>query len=537
MPRRISAALLCVFCLTAISSGSNAPRQYGKSPGHEAIPVRLPDGTLRIYFFRGENSREEDEEIASISSTDGGKSWSNPETVLKTPGRHWVVYPLVARDNVIHLFFLKWREGKTFLDVWHTRSTEEANNWKEPKLIFKGRVGSLRSAIQLSNGRIVLPLHYRVDRSWSKRGEGMDSFLYKGQSNLTTAYSDDNGETWKLSSAALKAPAGSIPTHGAAEPVLIELRDGRVWMLIRTQRGRLYESFSRQGIEWTEPRPSQLIASDSPAALTRLRDGRIVLFWNACQRFPYAIGGRHVLHGAISNDEGKTWGGMREVYRDPTRNQPPPRGGDFGTSYAAAVETSNGNLLLATGQGDAKALMVVDPAWFTEKHQTDDFAGGLNAWSVFGTNGVSLINHPTIGKARVLSMQPPEVNWTSGAVWNFPAGQRGKVRVRVFPRNGFAGTAISLTDTFSPPFDEEGELAAIYTFQIAGVVKVGIWNTLEFKWTQYGKCKVWVNGKLVALIAEQRQSVTGVGYLRLKYPTGGNSSGALLIERVEATVL
>jgi predicted neuraminidase len=536
MFRTISVVLVLLVC-TAGAIASKPPRIHGKSPGHEAVPVRLPDGSLRIYFFQGQDETEEREEIASISSTDGGVSWSKPETVLKTPGRHWVVSPLVAKDGAIHLFFLKWREEKTFLDVWHTRSSAAGDNWEEPKLIFKGRVGSLRSAIQLGSGRIVLPLHYRVDRSWSKRGEGMDSFLYKGQANVTTAYSDDNGATWKLSPAALKAPAGSIPTYGAAEPVLIELRDGRVWMLIRTQRGRLYESFSRDGVEWTEPRPSQLISSDSPAALTRLHDGRIVLFWNACQRFPYAIGGRQVLHGAISNDEGKTWQGMREVYRDPTRDQPPPRGGDFGTSYAAAVETSMGHLLLATGQGDAKALLSIDPEWFMEKRQSDDFAGALDAWSVFGTDGVDLITHPKNRNARVLSMKAPKDDWTSGAVWNFPAGQSGRLRLRVFPKKGFDGTDISLTDEFSPPFDEEGELAAIYTFQIAGAVNVGKWNTLEFEWSQRKRnCRVSVNGKQVALIPEQRQTVSGVGYLRLKYASDGKS-GALLIERVDATVL
>jgi hypothetical protein len=281
-----------------------------------------------------------------------------------------------------------------------------------------------------------------------------------------------------------------------------------------------------------------LISSDSPAALTRLRDGRIILFWNACQRFPYAIGGRQVLHGAISKDDGKTWEGVREVYRDPTRDQPPPRGGDFGTSYPAAVETSNGKLLLATGQGDARALLIVDPDWFMEKRQTGDFSGGLNAWSVFGTDGVALITDPANKNARLLSMKTPKNDWTSGAVWNFPAGKTGRVRLRVFPNANFDGTNISLTDTFSPPFDEEGELAAVYTFQIAGVVKVGTWNTVEFAWNQQKrKCQVTVNGKEVASISQQRGTVTGIGYLRLKYATSGNSSGALLIERVDANVL
>ena len=41
--------------------------------------------------------------------------------------------------------------------------------------------------------------------------------------------------------------------NGGAEPSLLELKDGRVWMTIRTQNGWLYESFSDDGIRWTEP--------------------------------------------------------------------------------------------------------------------------------------------------------------------------------------------------------------------------------------------------------------------------------------------
>ena len=45
----------------------------------------------------------------------------------------------------------------------------------------------------------------------------------------------------------------------------IELRDGRLWMLMRTQTGFLYESFSRdQGENWSEAGPSRFISSSSP---------------------------------------------------------------------------------------------------------------------------------------------------------------------------------------------------------------------------------------------------------------------------------
>jgi hypothetical protein len=110
------------------------------------------------------------------------------------------------------------------------------------------------------------------------------------------------------------------------------VKGGRVWNLVRVQWGSFYESFSGDGSRFSEPQPAALVNSDSPAGLTRTDDGRLVLLWNNCQRYSYALGGRQVLHAAVSEDEGKTWIGYREVMRAPKADEPPPPGGDFGTA-------------------------------------------------------------------------------------------------------------------------------------------------------------------------------------------------------------
>src|SRR5689334_14169154 len=69
-----------------------------------------------------------------------------------------------------------------------------------------------------------------------------------------------------------------LTTYGADEPAIIQLKDGRVWMLIRTQRGRFYESYSNDGAYWLPALPTKLFSSDSPAGLIRLKDGGILLF-------------------------------------------------------------------------------------------------------------------------------------------------------------------------------------------------------------------------------------------------------------------
>ena len=68
--------------------------------------------------------------------------------------------------------------------------------------------------------------------------------------------------------------------------MLLELGDGRVWMLVRDRGGRLWQSFSPDGERWPALERSPFISSDSPAELLRLRNGNILLLTNACQAMP-----------------------------------------------------------------------------------------------------------------------------------------------------------------------------------------------------------------------------------------------------------
>jgi hypothetical protein len=45
---------------------------------------------------------------------------------------------------------------------------------------------------------------------------------------------------------------------------------------------------------------------------------------------------RHLLHAAVSLDDGKNWQGHREIYRDPLMQETPPARGDIGVAYSCA---------------------------------------------------------------------------------------------------------------------------------------------------------------------------------------------------------
>ena len=111
-----------------------------------------------------------------------------------------------------------------------------------------------------------------------------------------------------------------------AEPGLVELKDGRVLMFIRTQMGSQYLSRSSDGGDtWSEPKPSNIASPLSPATIKRIpRTGDLLMAWNdhsdadASMRAGETSGGKRTpLTVAISRDEGQTWIRAHNVLDDP----------------------------------------------------------------------------------------------------------------------------------------------------------------------------------------------------------------------------
>lgn len=360
-----------------MSNGSSADRSH---TGHEGLKlvadagfdsapkmVLLPDRSL-MAFVR--DPCPGSSPVRARFSRDHGMTWGPCLDMIPRTGAPVTLGPVMeatldARGE-LHVFMLDdWtpdssgegdRGGTGTLDgrridVWYARSEAGRSRWTALTCIWKGYTGSLNAALTLRSGRMLLPFSYQVPRTWAARGEGLDAFTFHGIFVSAVLYSDDAGQTWKQSNDLTVQTPDITHAYGACEPVAVERADGSVWMLIRTQRGRLYESTSPDGAVWTRPAPTGIVSSDSPAGLVRLPDGRLVLVWNGCQRHPYAYGGRQVLHAALSRDEGRTWQGFREVARDPLRDQPPPPQGDHGTAYPYPVVTAQGAVLISSGQG------------------------------------------------------------------------------------------------------------------------------------------------------------------------------------------
>ena len=551
------------FLFTGSFAGSAEPPidlggQNASTPGapnYASAAVTLPDGTIESYYRRGVAGSIP---ILRMRSADNGRTWTAPETLVNLSVEPWGgPMPLLDRDGELHFVIPKVRgEGRKpnvdrFIDLYHLRSTEGRTKWSQPVRIYEGYCGALQGVFQLQSGRIIAPF-----ADWLP---GVPTAPPTGPSVTTCVYSDDGGKSWQRSPAKLTAPChegANLANYGACEPTLLELNDGRVWMLIRTQDGYLYESFSPDGANWSQAQRSRFHSSNSPAFPIRLPDGRIVVFWNNAEHCPRVgkdgvYSGRDALHAAISSDEGKSWRGFREVYRDATRNGSPPKDGDRGTAYPHATVTKDGKILLVSGQGtDRRRRFLIDPDWLLETKQEEHFAN-LDAWHLykgFGqparfwrdrVQGPELIDHPDRPGAKVLHIRRPDERDADGAVWNFPAGARGKLTLRLQVQKDFAGAQIGLTDRMFDPSDDNGEKLCAFAWKLErdSPLKPGEWHTAELTWDLAQKnCQVRVDGQQADTLSLREPAPNGLSYLRLRSTAPAIDSAGIYVESVQVEV-
>lgn len=314
---------------------------------HNLAPgVKLGDGSLMTV---GNNE--------TFISRDGGVTWSDPRrmcrnTVKSKPeagGR-------LVRTRRGHLvcaypdrssFHWSWDEKRreaaddVRYDIWVIRSEDEGRTWQDRKRVFKGYCGALMNMIETEDGTLVLPVT-RLLRNPSRHG-------------ICVYVSTDEGKSWELSPDIIDI-GGHGHHDGATEPAIVQLKDGRLWMLIRTTLGRFWSALSSDGGRtWPVFRPSNIEASSAPGAMIRLASGRLVLAWNrmrSTQRKSYPrfggdgqialrpfSGHRQELSIAFSEDDGETWSSPEVIIRKQ----------DYGISYPYLFELEPGRIWLSTG--------------------------------------------------------------------------------------------------------------------------------------------------------------------------------------------
>lgn len=252
-------------------------------------------------------------------STDHGRTWS-PQTVMVDAGRHAAHNAVLIAgraDNDVHfLYCVDYQRcfscnsvdaGTTFSKPMEITSVfEEYRREYDWKLIATGPGHGLR----LASGRLLVPVWLSVNK---EQRPTMSSVIY----------SDDEGLHWKRGPMIVRDGDGQ-GIGNPMEPILVELRDGRVMLNVRnaSKAERRAVSVSPDGVRnWSPFRFDQaLLEPFCMASLCRLspRAGEPIapLVWanpdsltRSGQPGTTSVGGhdRKRLTIKLSTDEGQTW--------------------------------------------------------------------------------------------------------------------------------------------------------------------------------------------------------------------------------------
>jgi hypothetical protein len=313
--RRVSAAEPVVI----EGAGPTRIRLLPPGPGNprnsEGAFITLKDGRLLFVYthFTGGGADHAAAHLAARSSLDGGRTWTARDVViLENEAKLNVMSVSLLRlaNGDVGLFYLR-KNSSDDCRLYLRRSSDEGNTFGEPTLCIPEAgyyVVNNDRVIQLARGRLVAPASFRQAPGRPAAHPGI-AICY---------LSDDDGRTWRKSKTELLPPQSS--RSGLQEPAVVELKDGKLMMLCRTDQGSQYRSYSTDGGEtWSPAEPSELKSPLSPASIKRIpKTGDLLLVWNDHSQVDDSLKGKRTpLSVAISRDEGKTWGTSKALDDDP----------------------------------------------------------------------------------------------------------------------------------------------------------------------------------------------------------------------------
>lgn len=287
--------------------GSDNPRNS------EGDFIELKDGSILFVYSHYTGNSSSDHASAYLAgrrSYDNGVSWTKEdEVVLAKEGLMNVmsVSLLRLKNGDIAMFYLKKNSTSDCIPMMRV-SKDEAKTWTEPIACITDKKGYFvlnnDRVIQLKNGRLLMAvaLHQVPGEKWSNNG------------TLFSYFSDDNGISWKSSSA-----LGNPDNITLQEPGVVELKSGDILMIIRASAGVQYKSISKdRGETWTPAEKTSIKSPLSPATIQRIPStGDLLMVWNNNGgEDPVLKGKRTPLTIAVSKDEGNTWKFVKNLEDD-----------------------------------------------------------------------------------------------------------------------------------------------------------------------------------------------------------------------------
>jgi sialidase-1 len=327
------------------------------SPEHprngEGDIIQLKDGSLLLAYGRWNSGGGDFDsaEVWSKTSDDGGKTWGNDRLIVPNEGKVTTFSTgLLRLANGEILMSSLSKDTPKDCSIFLRKSSDECRTWT-PRIKFQTPEG-FSNYTGMNNGRLIQLSSGRI------LGAGFDGWVNGLPLISFSLISDDNGDSWRASRNYVDIrDLDPENIHGAQEPGVIELKNGRVMMWIRNSLGYVAKAYSEdQGETWSKPELiKQLPAPLAPASIKRLpQTGDLLIIWNNNQKE------RRPLNSAISKDDGETWENIKVIDDHEITS--------WGFAYTS-ITPVNDMVLLTYWDGDNTNLKLarMDYKWFYQK--------------------------------------------------------------------------------------------------------------------------------------------------------------------------
>lgn len=296
-----------------------APRDFQGIPGL----ARAANGRLWATWYGGGPDEGPENYVMLATSDDDGATWSEISTVIDAPDPVRTFDPVLWTDPAGRMWCFyaqsyKWWDGRA--GVWAVRADnpqDAAPAWSAPRRIADGIM--MNKPTVLRSGDWLLPISDWNQPPVANLAPSDRKSVPAAQLRWDPARvgakiyrSADRGETFA------ELASVQIPNPQFDEHMIVERRDGRLWLLARNRTG-MAESFSTDGGRtWAEAKPATIPHLASRFFIRRLRSGQLLLVkhnprmdtaWLAGAKSANPAPPRSHLTAYLSTDDGATWQG------------------------------------------------------------------------------------------------------------------------------------------------------------------------------------------------------------------------------------
>ena len=292
----------------------------------QGIPglARAPGGRLWATWYGGGADEGPENYVMLVTSADNGRTWSELQRVIDPPGLLRTFDPVLWVDPQGKLWWF-YMQSYGFWDgragVWAVTTDQPDHatpRWSAPRRLADGIM--MNKPTVLRDGTWLFPISIWAQEPAANLPASDRKHVPPAQNKWDPATvgahvfrSTDQGAT--LTKIATVRTAEPSPD----EHMIVERRDGSLWMLLR-DRGGMSETISKdRGVTWSAPQAAVIPHAVSRFFIRRLRSGNLLLVKHHPPTIDSALMngaavpkgriGRSHLTAYLSADDGKTWTG------------------------------------------------------------------------------------------------------------------------------------------------------------------------------------------------------------------------------------